>query len=368
MTSRPIMDSRALNRALLARQMLLGRVQLSVLDVIEKLTGLQAQAPNAPYFALWSRVENFRQEQLSELILSRKALRMALMRATLHLTSSADALALRPWLQPVMERSLNGAFGKELQGVDRSRLAASGRSLVEEKPMTLSELGEHLQQEWLAQRPEALSAAVRNLVPLVQTPPRGIWGESGQAVHTTMELWLGQSMGTEPDAKRWIRRYLAAFGPATVKDMQVWSGLSGLGKVLEQLTSELVTYQTEQGAVLFDLPDAPRPETDTPAAPRFLGEFDNILLAHADRSRILEERYRKRIFTSNGIVRPTILIDGYVAGTWKLHRERGKTVVVADMFGKIAQAELAALQEEGEGLLHFIGAEAKASEIVVNSE
>ncbi|MGG1515644.1 winged helix DNA-binding domain-containing protein [Paenibacillus oryzisoli] len=365
MTSTPIMDSRALNRALLARQMLLSRVQLPVLDAIEKLAGLQAQAPNAPYFALWSRVEDFRQEQLSELILGRKAVRMALMRATLHLASAADALALRPWLQPVMERSLNGAFGKELQGVDRSQLAASGRSLVEEKPMTLSELGEHLQQEWPAQRPDALSAAVRNLVPLVQTPPRGIWGESGQAVHTSMELWLGQAMGAEPDAKRWIRRYLAAFGPATVKDMQVWSGLSGLGKVLEQLKGELVTFQTDQGAVLFDLPDAPRPEADTPAVPRFLGEFDNILLAHADRSRILEDRYRNRVFTSNGIVRPTILIDGYVAGTWKLHRERGKTAIVAEMFEKLDPSEKDALLEEGERLLHFVGAETEASEIII---
>lgn len=364
--SAKVLDSRALNRALLARQMLLCRVKLPVLDVVEKLVGLQAQAPNAPYFALWSRMEDFRQEQLSQLIRDRKVVRMALMRSTLHLVSTPDALQLRQWLQSVMERSLNGAYGKQLNGVDLGQLAALGRKLVEDKSMTFSELGQHLQEHWPHLRSEAVTAVIRNLVPLVQIPPRGIWGESGQATHTSAEVWLGQSLCPQPNAESLIRRYLAAFGPATVKDIQVWSGLSGLNKTMEKLRPELVTFRNVQGVELFDPPNAPRPDTETPSEPRFLGEFDNILLSYADRSRILDDRYRSRVFTANGIIRSTILIDGYVTGTWKLKRERGKAALYIDPFAKLSKKETDALLIEGARLLHFAASEDHSQEVIIN--
>ncbi|SFJ16340.1 Winged helix DNA-binding domain-containing protein [Paenibacillus sp. UNC496MF] len=359
-----VLDARALNRALLARQMLLRREKLSVLEAVERLIGLQAQAPNAPYFALWARLEDFRQEGLSRLLLDKQAVRMALMRATLHLVSASDAMQLRSTLQSVMERSLKGAFGRQLKGADPKQLAAFGRSLVEDRPRTFGELGRHMRERWPALQGEALAAAVRNLVPLVQLPPRGIWGESGQAVHTSAERWLGQSRSAEPDTELLIRRYLAAFGPATAKDVQAWSGLTGLGKAMERLRPGLVAFRNPAGEELFDLPDAPRPDSDTPAEPRFLGEFDNTLLSHADRGRILPDEYRSQVCTANGIVRSTILIDGYVAGTWKLTRERGKAILCIDPFVALSSPDSDALRLEGARLLQF-AAEDHSHEVII---
>jgi hypothetical protein len=365
--SEEVLHSRVLNRALLARQMLLSRVKLPVLEVIEKLVGMQAQAPNAPYFGLWSRLEGFQQEELSRLVRERKVVRMALMRSTLHLVSAHDALQLRPWLQAVMDRSLNGAFGKHLKGVDLEVLAAAGRELVESEPLTFSELGKRLREQWPDLSSEAIAAAIRNLVPLVQVPPRGMWGESGQAAHTSVEAWLGKPLCTQPEAESMIWRYLAAFGPATVKDIQVWSGLSRVSEIIESLRPQLVTFRDEQGSELFDLPEAPRPDADTPSAPRFLGEFDNMLLSYADRSRIIDETYRSRVYTTNGIIRSTILIDGFVAGTWKLKRERERATLCIEPFTRLSQQENIALTVEGARLLHFAETEAHSHDVIVNS-
>jgi hypothetical protein len=305
-----VLSNRELNRASLARQMLLSRVKLPVLEAIEKLVGMQAQSPNAPYYGLWSRIEAFRHEQLSGVLLDKRVVRMALMRSTLHLVYAPDALRLRPLLQPVMDRSLKGAFGKQLHGIDQEALAAAGRELVEQEPMTSNALGMRLCEQWPGLDPEAAAAAVRNRVPLVQLPPRGIWGESGQAIHTSIEAWLGQPLSSSPEPRWLIRRYLAAFGAATVKDIQVWSGLTRIHEELTSLRPHLILFRNERGEELFDLADAPRPDADTPSAPRFLSEFDNMLLSYADRGRIMDESYRKLVFTSNGIVRSTFLIDG----------------------------------------------------------
>ncbi|MCD1260143.1 AlkZ family DNA glycosylase [Paenibacillus athensensis] len=359
----PLLDVRALNRALLARQLLLERVRLPVIEVVERLAGLQAQATNAPYYALWARVEGFRQEQLSELIRDKQVVRMALMRATLHLSSASDALLLRPWLEPVMVRSLKGVYGKQLQGADLEQLAAAGRELLTAEPMTLGEAAQRLGERWPELAADAIAAAVRNRVPLVQVPPRGIWGEGGQAAHTPIEAWLGQPLCREPEAGPLLRRYLAAFGPASVKDMQMWSGMTGIQKIVDGMRSELAVFRDESGHALFDLPEAPRPDADTPVAPRFLGEFDNILLSHADRGRIVDEAVRRRVFTVNGIIRPTILVDGFVAGIWKILSERGRAVLSVEPFAGLAEPVRAALAEEGLRLLRFAEPDAAAYEV-----
>lgn len=363
MTGKVLRD-RELNRALLARQMLLRRVELPVLEAIEKLVGLQAQSPNAPYFGLWSRLEGFQHEELSQLLRDRRVVRMALMRSTLHLVSARDALRLRPLLQSVMDRSLKGSFGKHVKGIDLEALAAAGRAIVEEEPLTLNELGKRLGGQWPGLDPEAATAVVRNKVPLVQIPPRGIWGESGQAVHTSAEVWLGQPLSASPNLEGLIRSYLAAFGPATIKDIQVWSGLTRIHEKLQSLRPDLLTFQNERGEELFDLPDAPRPDADSTAAPRFLSEFDNMLLSYADRSRIMSENYRKRVFTSNGIIRATILIDGFVAGTWKLTSGRGGATLYIEPFRALSKRESEALSEEGARLLRFAAPNATASDII----
>lgn len=251
-----------------------------------------------------------------------------------------------------------------LQGIDTGELAAAGRELVEAEPLTFSEIGKRLKEKWSDRDPDALSAAIRTFVPLVQLPPRGLWGASGQAKHTSAEAWLGRSLSIEPDAEKLVMRYLAAYGPATLKDIQVWSGLTRLREVIEKLRPKLVTFRDEQDCEMFDLPEAPRPDATTPSPPRFLGEFDNMLLSYADRTRIIDEASRKQVFTNNGIIRSTILIDGFVAGIWNIEQERGSATLVIKLFKQLSKQEQIALSEEGERLLSFAAAEDASRDIV----
>lgn len=354
--SAPVLGPKALNRALLERQMLLRRSTASVTDTIQHLIGIQAQAPNPPYFALWTRLENFQQEQLSELIKNREIVRIALMRSTIHMVSARDCLTLRPLLQSVLERGLQSAYAKELIGHDMKEITAAGRSLVEEQPRTFDELGKLLSERWPDCTKKALGNLVRTFVPLVQVPPRGIWGSSGQAAHTSAEAWLGQSLASSPALDELLMRYLAAFGPATVKDMQVWSGLNKLRETVERLRPHLRTFTDEQGNELFDLPDSPLPDADTTAPARFLSEFDNMLLSYADRSRIIDEKYKPLVFTINGIIRSTFLIDGFVRGTWKIEQSRGAATLLITSFEPLSQADQSSLAEEGSRLLNFAAA------------
>src|SRR6204780_690136 len=196
-----VLTRRALNRARVSRQLLLDRPSLpaddgaralQVLETIEHLVGLQAQAPFPPYFGLRSRLEGFRPDDLASLITGRDVVRIALMRGTIHLVSARDCLPLRGVLQPVMERGLRGNFGRQLAGVDAAALAAAGRTLGETEPMTFSQLGQALAERWPDHPPAALAQGVRAFVPLVQVPPRAVWGQSGRSRHTSAEHWLGQ--------------------------------------------------------------------------------------------------------------------------------------------------------------------------------
>ncbi|CAH1199291.1 hypothetical protein PAECIP111893_01297 [Paenibacillus plantiphilus] len=360
-----VLRSRALNRALLERQCLLRRSSLTALELIERLVGIQSQTPNPPYFALWSRLTDFSQDELAELIIDRQAVRIALMRSTIHLVTASDCLSLRPLLHAVQTRALNGAYGKQLAGLDVQAIAEAGRALVEEYPRTYNELGTLLQKQWTNCSTEALAGVVRTEVPLVQVPPRGLWGVSGQAVHTSSEAWLGQPLEDGYTVDKLILRYLGAFGPATVKDMQVWSGLTRLREAVDRLLQlqQLRSFKDENENELLDLPDAPLPDPDIPAPPRFLGEFDNMLLSYGDRTRIMADHYRPRVFTRNGIIRAAVLIDGYVRGIWKIERQRSAAVLTIELFEPLARQDRVALQEEGERLLRFAATDAESHDI-----
>ena len=220
------------------------------------------------------------------------------MRGTIHLVSARDCLMLRPLVQPAVDRGLSLLLGRQLAGVDTAALAAAGRVLVEERPLTFSELGAALSAQWPQHPPAALAQGVRALVPLVQVPPRAVWGAAGQAAHTSAEAWLGRpTWRPAPSLDRLVTRYLAAFGPASVQDAQAWSGLTRLREVVDRLRPGLRAFRDEQGAELFDLPGAPRPDPDTPAPVRLVAEFDNLVLSHADRARIISEPNRQRMFT-----------------------------------------------------------------------
>ncbi|GAA2501986.1 winged helix DNA-binding domain-containing protein [Streptomyces gobitricini] len=358
-----VLDRRALNRALLARQLLLERSPMTASEAVEHLVGMQAQAPDPPYVGLWTRLAGFRVEDLSRLVSDRAAVRLVLMRGTLHLVTARDCLRLRPVLRGPLERQLSGTFGKRLTGLDLAEVAARGRELVEQEPLTLGVLGSRLAGHFPDRDPFALANAVRNLEPLVQVPPRGLWGESGQAVHTTAEAWLGRPLDEDDTPDETVLRYLAAFGPASVKDVQTWSGLTRLTAVVRRLEPRLRTFRDENGVRLYDLPDAPRPGGDTPAPVRYLPDFDNILLSHADRSRILTEEQRRRVFTRNGLIRPTFLVDGFVHGMWRLERGRGSAALVLEPFSPLTGEVRAELVDEGRRLLAFAAAGCPSHEV-----
>jgi hypothetical protein len=341
-----VLSPRALNRALLARQLLLDRGALPVEEAIERVAGLQAQAPLAPYVGLWSRVEGFDPNELAASLVDRRVVRLALMRSTIHLVGARDALRWRPLVQPAIERGFQGNWQKHLGGLDAAEVAEAGRPLIEAEPLTFSELGTRLTETYPGHDPTALGYAVRTHVACVQVPPRGIWGAGGRARHTSIEAWLRRPLVARTKPSELVERYLAAFGPASVKDVQTWSYVNGLAPVLERMRPRLRVFRDEAGRELFDLPDAPLPDPDTPVPVRFVPEYDNVALSHADRSRIIAPDLGRKLFTRGGV-----LLDGFVAGAWRI--QKGKLRV--ERFRRWTRAEVAGARAEGERLLDFAG-------------
>ncbi|MFI8298406.1 winged helix DNA-binding domain-containing protein [Streptomyces nigra] len=345
----PVLSPRALNRATLARQLLLCRSPLSVPEAVTHLVGLQAQEVKPPYYALAARLEGFTPEALSEPLGDRSLVRMVTMRSTIHLHTAADGLTLRPLVQPAREREI-GYFRKGLVGVDLDRLATLARDLVEDEPRTMKQLREALSAEWPDADPQSLAVAARCRLPLVQITPRGQWGRSAQVSLTTIEHWLGRPAEPAASADDTVLRYLAAFGPASVKDLQTWAGLTRMRPVFERLRPRLATFRDENGVELFDLPDAPRPDPDTPAPPRLLPEFDNLLLSHADRTRVIPPANRGRTWQANTFYCP-LLVDGFLAGVWRIIGD----ALVIEPFTDLSRAERTEVTEEAErvlGVLH----------------
>ena len=360
------LSPRALNRAALRRQLLLGRAPLTALQAVGHLAGLQAQAPLAPYVGLWTRLAGFRHEELKELITERAVLRAHLMRNTVHLVDAGDYLRFRPLYQPVLARHLAGNFGKNLIGVDLAELAAVAADLLGQTPLTRVELGARLAPRWPDHDPASLAYAASHLLPLVQVPPRGLWGEPNhRAAFFLASAWLADRdssaspsppLGLDPTSmmqstmlEQLVLRYLAAYGPASVADAQAWSGLSRLREVTDRLGSRLRAFTGPDGAGLLDLPDAPRPDPDVPAPPRFLPEYDNLLLSYAERSRVIPHRRPVPLPPGHGATVGTLLIDGLWQADWKI----SQGVLEIEPFISLGPADRDAVAAEGERLLGF---------------
>ncbi len=348
-----VVGQRALNRALLARQLLLAREQLTPIEAVERLAGLQAQVPRPPFVGLWTRLADFERELLTSRLHDRSIIRATMMRGTIHLMSAADYLAFRPVLHAALVSVPESMFRRQLAGHDLSAIVAIGRKFFA-RPNTFDALRKHFAEH----RPELDARApaylVRMHVPLVQKPTDDAWGYPAAADFALADDWLGASVSIVPAAPHeLVRRYLAAFGPATPADAQAWSGLGALRSVFEDLRPELVTMRDERKRELFDLPDAPRPDADTPAPVRFLPEYDNVLLGHKDRTRIIDDAHRPIISTANLQIRATFLIEGRVAGTWRVEKSRKVATLVLEPFGKTTRKSRADLEQEGEQLLRF---------------
>jgi hypothetical protein len=366
MTTAPVLSQRQLNRALLERQLLLRRVSMTALDAIERLVGMQAQAPLVPYFGLWSRLEGFQPAELAELIESRAAVRAtAMMRTTIHLLSARDYLAMRPVLQGVQERGFNtgSPFGRQLNGLDIDAVLAAGRDILAEEPRSTSQLARALHERWPDHDAVSLGYAVRYLVPLVQVPPRGIWGKGGQPVLALADEWLGRPLETATSPDDMILRYLATFGPASVQDIQAWSWMTRLREHVERLRPRLRTFRDERGRELFDVPDGPLPDPDTPAPPRFLPEYDNSLLSHDDRTRIIREPRVLAFPPGNGGRVGPLLVDGFLAGLWRSSREGDSAKITVELLYPMSRSQRRAMEEEGDALLRFGEATASRREI-----
>jgi hypothetical protein len=349
----PILSRRALNRATLARQLLLERSAAGIVEAVERLAGLQAQTPHSWYVGLWSRLAPFDPATAGAGLVERTLVRVVLMRSTIHLVSAADALALRAVMQPMIERRTETTFGRRLAGLDRAALAASARRLLDAQPLTPAELGRGLAASFAGYDAEALSQAVRAWVPLAQVPPRGVWGRSGKPAHAPLDTWVGAPI-PPPDPAAAVRRYLAAFGPATVADIRTWSGLAALRDVVDALRADLVVFRDHEGRELFDLEDAPRPDADAPAPPRFLYDYDNLLLSHADRTRVLGDT-AYAAFGPEGNRRPSaLLVDGFVAATWTTVPGRDAHTLDVHPLRRLTTSEREAVTREGIELLGFL--------------
>ena len=345
-----VLGQQALNRATLARQLLLERAELPPLDAVRHLVGLQSQVPGNPYTGLWSRLAEFRPESLSKLLRDRDVVRIGVMRGTIHLITADDSLLLRPLTQPVFEGQLwrHRDFSPHLRGVDLDPVVEAGRTALDE-PLTGTELRAFLAARFPKLDAAALAYACQMRLALVQVPPRGLWGKSAQVRWTTAETWLGRPLAAEPSLEDIVLRYLAAFGPASVADVATWCRLTGLRQVVERLRPQLVTLRDERGRELFDLPDAPRPDPDLPAPVRFLPEYDNLLLSHDDRSRFVSESDRALLRPVWSVGWGAVLHDGRVRATW---RAAPGGLVVRHV--PLAKRGLAAITAEGRRLARFL--------------
>jgi hypothetical protein len=355
-TSPKVLSQRARNRALLERQLLLRRVRRPAAEVVEHLVGMQSQEPRDPYVALWTRLEDFDPHELGRLVADRQMVRSPLMRTTLHLVSADDCLTLNPLLRPVLERGFwtGTPFGRRIKGVDVDAVLAAGRALLDERPRTTAQLRAHLGQRWPDHDASSLAYGVHHLVPVVQVPPRGVWGRKGVPTWATTEHWLGRPVDLAPSVDQVVLRYLAAFGPASVMDVQTWSGLTRLREVADRLRPCLRSFRDEAGRELLDLPDAPLPDPDTPAPVRFLPEYDNVVLGHADRSHITAGAAAR--WPSDGLHWSPLLVDGFVGGAWRATQERGTATLVVKPFDRLPDP--AEMEEEATRLLEFLAPEA----------
>lgn len=349
---------RQLNRTLLQRQMLLERQTLSALDATEILFGLQSQVANPPYIALWARLdETYQRDDLTQAQQEQRIVRVPFWRSTLHLLTTQDVIAYRTTVQPALDKALSSFFGRNLKGVDYEAVVDAARPFLREAPRTTGDLKGYLGERFPDVDEFSLTYVVRALETLVTIYPYGTWRTGGAQQYQRIEDYLDiAAVDPQERLREVFLRYLGAFGPASLMDFQFFVGMTRLKKAVNSFRDAVVTYKSESGEELFDLPDTILPDPATPAPIRFTPEYDNLVIAHRDRSRVLADADYKQVFRSAARVFATVLIDGFVAGVWKATRENETAVLSVDLFRpkEITPAQRADLEREGEAALRFI--------------
>ncbi len=336
------LSARARNRTLLLRQHLLERSHLSALEMTRHLLGLQGQDNLPPYLSLAARIEGFDPQELSAALEERTAVRFFTMRGTVHVLTAADALELRPWVQPFLDRvNERSRISGPSHHVPTEEFRAGVAEVLAGDPVPFAALKEALVSRFPDAPAEALGHRARERVPMLQVPPRGRWKRSGGVVYALADRWLGAAF-VEPDVPGLVRRYLRAYGPATAADMTTWSGVTHLGPVFTDLAPELATHTDEAGTLLYDVPDGPLADPEAPAPARLLGKYDNVWLSHAGRDRVATREKRRRWMGPNGGVGNALLVDGEMEGLWSV--SGGK--VALDPWRRLTRSERAEVDEE----------------------
>jgi hypothetical protein len=356
-----ILSLREINRATLARQLLLERVTLSPTAAVEQLVGMQAQLSSAPFVGLWTRLKGYKRADLVEAIEKREVIKVTLMRATLHLVSARDYLHFRTTFNPVLEGAAE-TITKNRTPIDKERVLKVAHDFIAEKPRTFAEISAMLSAEMPDSDVGAMRYTVRTHIPMVQVPIATGWSYPGTPAFTLADEWLGKAIPEQEQLHDLVLRYLAAFGPATAADIQTWSylPLPVIKEALENLRPQLTVYKDEKMKELFDVAGAPVPEGDVPAPIRFLPEFDNILLSHKVRTRVVADEHRKKVYLPALRVAATILVDGFVGAVWKVEKAKGVATLNIEPFASLTKAQRQEAEAEAEPLVRFIEPDAKS--------
>jgi hypothetical protein len=343
-----LLSTRALTRTLWVRQQLVPghRTVTGPTAMVDHLIGLQAQDNLPPYLSLAARIDDFDPRDLSQNLESRELVRFRTMRGTVHVLTPGDALSLRPWVQPALDRvSATSAQNKPANHLTNDALVEAARTLTAGGSVPIGELSAGLAAVFPDVPEPVLRHAAPERVPLLQVPPRGLWKQSGGVVYAFADDWLGSPF-TEVDLSDLVRRYLRAYGPATAADMTKWSMVTRLGPAFKALhqAGELVTHTDELGRTLYDVPDGALADEDLDLPTVLLGTYDNLFLSHADRDRIAPDDVRRRWMGPNGGVGPTLFADGLLAGSWRYDGDRFEV----DSYRPLTAAEARDVEREKE--------------------
>jgi hypothetical protein len=359
-----VLTLRELNRAMLARQLLLERARIGVVAAVERLAALQAQWAPSPYIALWSRLRDFSREKLWSAIERHQVIRARLMRGTLHLVSARDFYAYAVATQDLQRGAWNRLqIGR---GVDPKKVAAIAIAYARD-PRQKEDVLDHIQDRlgqklggpfnWLVWRFVSAHAD------LVTAPPGGHWDYGGtDAPYVAARHWIGRGERPLEEAalETLVRRSLAAFGPATLVDVAKFAGQAPprIRPTLERIAPKLRTFRDEDGRLLYDLPRAPRPDGDVAAPVRFLPRYDELLISYQHRDRVIAPAHRRAVYSKNAIVEAVVMVDGFAAGTWSVIRAKNEAVLRIAAFTRLPPRDRLAIEAEGRQLLRFLEPEA----------